>query len=96
MRTEIDSNSSSRSYDVDVIDPIGSPNNSRFRSRDSNCSSRMDTASTDDGFSNPATTGTVSGVVFNDPNGNGIQDAGEPGIVGVDVELPMLTECYKQ
>ncbi|WP_105023013.1 SdrD B-like domain-containing protein [Nonlabens xylanidelens] len=56
----------------------------------------MDTASTDDGFSNPATTGTVSGVVFNDPNGNGIQDAGEPGIAGVSVEVTMLTECYKQ
>ncbi len=31
--------------------------------------------------------GTVSGVVFNDPNGNGVQDAGELGIGGVTVQL---------
>jgi uncharacterized protein (DUF2141 family) len=31
--------------------------------------------------------GTISGVVFNDLNGNGIQDAGEPGIGGVRVIL---------
>ncbi|OQX25392.1 MAG: hypothetical protein BWK80_15790, partial [Desulfobacteraceae bacterium IS3] len=31
--------------------------------------------------------GTVSGTVFNDLNGNGIQDAGEGGISGVTLEL---------
>jgi hypothetical protein len=31
--------------------------------------------------------GTVSGKVFRDDNGNGSQDAGEPGIVGVTVSL---------
>ncbi len=31
--------------------------------------------------------GTVSGTVFNDINGNGVQDAGEKGIPGVTVEL---------
>ncbi len=31
--------------------------------------------------------GTVSGVVFNDRNGNGVQDAGEAGIGGVTVTL---------
>jgi hypothetical protein len=31
--------------------------------------------------------GTVSGFVFNDANGNGVRDAGETGIGGVQVEL---------
>ncbi len=31
--------------------------------------------------------GTVSGMVFNDRNGNGVRDAGEPGIGGVVVTL---------
>jgi uncharacterized repeat protein (TIGR01451 family) len=31
--------------------------------------------------------GTISGVVFNDLNGNGIQEPGEAGLVGVDVTL---------
>ncbi len=31
--------------------------------------------------------GTVSGIVFDDLNGNGIQDTGEPGISGVTVKL---------
>ena len=31
--------------------------------------------------------GTVAGSVFDDLNGNGIQDVGEPGIVGVTVKL---------
>jgi len=32
-------------------------------------------------------TGTISGTVFNDLNGNGVQDPGEPGIGGVTVEI---------
>ncbi|PQJ13191.1 SdrD B-like domain-containing protein [Nonlabens xylanidelens] len=47
----------------------------------------VDTPSTDDGYTEPLTSGTVSGVVFNDQNGNGIQDAGEPGLANVDVEI---------
>jgi photosystem II stability/assembly factor-like uncharacterized protein len=31
--------------------------------------------------------GTISGVVFNDLNGNGVRDAGEPGIGGVQLTL---------
>ena len=31
--------------------------------------------------------GTVSGKVFSDDNGNGVQDAGEPGLAGVTVSL---------
>lgn len=30
-------------------------------------------------------TGTVSGHLFEDTNGNGVEDAGEPGVAGVDV-----------
>ncbi|WP_105017668.1 SdrD B-like domain-containing protein [Nonlabens tegetincola] len=32
-------------------------------------------------------TGTVTGVVYNDVNGNGTQDAGEPGIENVEVTI---------
>ncbi|HET6249141.1 MAG TPA: SdrD B-like domain-containing protein [Tepidisphaeraceae bacterium] len=32
-----------------------------------------------------STTGTVAGVVYNDANGNGSQDNGEPGVAGVTV-----------
>ncbi len=38
----------------------------------------------------PATPGSIGNFVWNDTNGNGIQDAGEPGIPGVFV---MLTDC---
>jgi len=31
--------------------------------------------------------GTISGVVFNDANGNGVQDPTEPGLGGVTVQL---------
>ena len=31
----------------------------------------------------PALAGTVTGVVFEDGNGNGVRDGGEPGIAGV-------------
>ncbi len=37
------------------------------------------------GFTQP--TGTLVGIVFNDLNGDGIQDANEPGIGGITVEL---------
>ncbi|MBW4971917.1 hypothetical protein KZY98_15770, partial [Croceibacter atlanticus] len=45
------------------------------------------TATTDDGYNVPVNTGTLSGVVFNDENNNGIQDAGELGLPGVDVVI---------
>ena len=32
-------------------------------------------------------TGAVTGVIFDDANGNGVQDQGEPGIPGVEVKL---------
>lgn len=32
-------------------------------------------------------TGTISGVKFNDLNGNGVRDAGEPGVAGVTITL---------
>jgi SdrD B-like domain len=34
-----------------------------------------------------AATGTISGVKFEDDNGNGLRDAGEPGIAGVTITL---------
>lgn len=37
-----------------------------------------------DGFYRP---GTVSGLVFSDTNGNGVQDSGESGIANVEVEI---------
>ncbi|MEP3969544.1 MAG: hypothetical protein ABJM08_11075, partial [Nonlabens sp.] len=38
----------------------------------------------DNGFNTP---GTIEGVVYDDVNGNGTQDAGEPGLANVDVEI---------
>ena len=38
----------------------------------------------DNGYNVPAN-GTIEGVVYDDVNGNGVQDAGEPGLGGVDV-----------
>ncbi|WP_317126909.1 beta strand repeat-containing protein, partial [Nonlabens xiamenensis] len=46
-----------------------------------------DTSSTDDGYTVPTLDGTVSGVVFNDANGNGVQDPGEAGLGGVSVDI---------
>jgi hypothetical protein len=45
-------------------------------------------AATDiDGYQPPANQGTLNGIVYEDSNGNGTQDAGEPGIGGVDVTI---------
>lgn len=38
-------------------------------------------------FGNRAVAGTVSGVKFNDVNGNGVRDAGEEGLSGVTIRL---------
>ncbi|PQJ20978.1 SdrD B-like domain-containing protein [Nonlabens xylanidelens] len=77
--------------DVDVIDPIGSTLTTVGSDPETvTVAAGMGYGVNRRRFSNPATTGTVSGVVFNDPNGNGIQDAGEPGIAGVSVEV---TRC---
>ena len=38
-------------------------------------------------FGNRALTGTISGVKFNDVNGNGVRDADEPGLPGVEIHL---------
>lgn len=38
-------------------------------------------------FGNRALTGTIGGVKFNDVNGNGVRDAGEPGLSGVTIRL---------
>ena len=35
----------------------------------------------------PAAGSTIGDLIFLDPNGNGVQDAGEPGIAGVTVTL---------
>ncbi|MEE9493641.1 MAG: SdrD B-like domain-containing protein, partial [Gammaproteobacteria bacterium] len=40
-----------------------------------------------DGYQPPANAGTVNGIVYNDLNGNGSQDSGEPGIAGVTVTI---------
>merc|ERR1711974_185121 len=42
------------------------------------------TATTDDGY---ISDGVITGTVYNDENGNGIQDAGELGLPGVDVVI---------
>jgi serine-aspartate repeat-containing protein C/D/E len=38
-------------------------------------------------------TGTISGTKFNDVNGNGVRDAGEPGTGGVTIELSSFPSC---
>jgi serine-aspartate repeat-containing protein C/D/E len=38
-------------------------------------------------FGNRAIAGTVSGVKFNDVNGNGVRDAGEAGLAGVTIRI---------
>jgi uncharacterized protein (DUF2141 family) len=38
-------------------------------------------------FGNRAATGSVSGTKFNDLNGNGVRDSGEPGLSGVTIHL---------
>jgi hypothetical protein len=38
-------------------------------------------------FGNRALAGTISGVKFNDVNGNGVRDAGEPGLSGVTIRV---------
>jgi SdrD B-like domain len=38
-------------------------------------------------FGNRALAGMVTGVKFNDVNGNGVRDAGEPGLSGVTIQL---------
>ena len=38
-------------------------------------------------FGNRAVAGTVSGVKFNDANGNGVRDTGEAGLAGVTIRL---------
>ncbi|KAG1654010.1 Serine-aspartate repeat-containing protein D [Nymphon striatum] len=40
-----------------------------------------------DGYKPPENAGTVSGVVYQDTNGNGSQDSGEPGIPGATVTI---------
>jgi len=45
------------------------------------------TATDSDGYQPPANQGTLNGVVYEDTNGNGTQDMGEPGISGVDVTV---------
>jgi hypothetical protein len=40
-----------------------------------------------DGFAPPADAGTVTGVIYEDLDGNGQQDPGEPGIPGVEIEV---------
>ena len=44
-----------------------------------------------DGYQPAPTTGSVTGVVFSDANGNGARDAGEPGLSGVSVTVGSQT-----
>jgi hypothetical protein len=41
-----------------------------------------------------AGTATISGVVYNDANGNGVQDAGEPAVAGLAVSLSQVGVTY--
>ena len=45
------------------------------------------TATDKDGFQPPANSGEVIGIIYEDTNGNGLQDANEPGLEGVQVEI---------
>ena len=38
-------------------------------------------------------TGTISGAKFNDVNGNGVQDPGEPSLAGVTINLSSFPSC---
>ena len=42
-------------------------------------------------FGNKAATGSISGTKFNDLNGNGVRDSGEPGLSGVTIHLTSST-----
>ena len=44
-----------------------------------------------DGYQSPANTGTVTGVVFDDVDGSGVQDPGEAGLPGVSVVVNGVT-----
>ncbi|HFQ62503.1 MAG TPA: hypothetical protein ENK39_09440, partial [Epsilonproteobacteria bacterium] len=46
-----------------------------------------ETATDEDGYQPPVNSGNVEGIIYEDTNGNGTQDAGEPGIVGVTVTV---------
>jgi uncharacterized repeat protein (TIGR01451 family) len=62
----------------DQADPDSAPNNDDGDQSEDD----EDSAST-----TPVALGTVSGHVYEDTNGNGVQDAGEPDLAGVQVEI---------
>jgi len=53
------------------------------------------TATDTDGFEPSATPSFVNGVVYEDSNGNGLQDAGEPGIANVAVTITDSTSSIQ-
>ena len=46
----------------------------------------------DFGYQNGVPAGNIGDFIYNDINGNGIQNVGELGIAGIDVELCLLDE----
>ncbi|MFK7957536.1 MAG: beta strand repeat-containing protein [Lysobacterales bacterium] len=70
---------------VDIVDSTLPPNVTRTEGTDPTTVTVPPggTASDIDGFEPPD--GTVTGVIYEDTNGNGMQDPGEPGIPGVEV-----------
>lgn len=73
-----------QTFDPDVSngDPLVLDNASNPTISDS--SGRLDQ---DFGYFNQVPSGQVGDLIYNDTNGNGIQEAGETGIGGIDVEL---------
>jgi uncharacterized repeat protein (TIGR01451 family) len=73
--------------DVDVTDPAGGTLTTGNDPQTVSVPAGGTGTATDVGFQFPAATGTISGHVFGDTDGNGVQDPGEPDLAGVDVTL---------
>ncbi len=76
--------------DVDVTDPAGGTLTTGNDPQTVSVPAGGTGTATDVGFQFPPATGTISGHVFGDTNGNGVQDPGEPDLAGVDVVLTPL------
>lgn len=73
-----------QTYDADVANGDTPTLDNSSSPTIANASGRLDQ---DFGYQNQVTTGNVGDTIFSDTNGNGIQDAGEPGIAGIDVQI---------
>ncbi|MBI4748082.1 MAG: hypothetical protein HY774_06305, partial [Acidobacteria bacterium] len=69
---------------VDVADPAGTIETTNVDPQTVSVTAGNTTTAANVGYQ---PVGTVSGHVFTDTNGNGVQDSGEPDLVGVDVVI---------